>query len=93
MTNAHAAFTASPVFPTSMQPNLTAPVTPRALTDRLRLGWPYRYLDLTAGHLVVLEPGLTPHVEAGEESAFLLNIGGPSRVGHQAVGAAVDSQP
>ena len=58
-------------------------VTARALVQtvrghlRLHLAAPdAAVLDLPAGHLAVLQPGITHRVEALEESAFLLTVAG-----------------
>lgn len=41
-------------------------------------------IDLPAGHLAVLQPGITHRVEALEESAFLLTVAGLTDEGVQA---------
>jgi quercetin dioxygenase-like cupin family protein len=41
-------------------------------------------IDLPAGHLAVLQPGITHRVEAVEESAFLLTVAGLAEEGVQA---------
>jgi quercetin dioxygenase-like cupin family protein len=47
-----------------------------AMAGRARLGLPGRMAELSIGTLLVLEPGLAHDVEALEDSALLLTIGG-----------------
>lgn len=46
-----------------------------ALTGAIRLTLPERVVELPAGHLLVLERGLSHNVEAVEESTFVLTLG------------------
>jgi quercetin dioxygenase-like cupin family protein len=53
------------------------PVTIHALHGKLRLSVQSERIELAAGGLLVLEPGMRHDVEALEESAFLLTMGWP----------------
>lgn len=45
-----------------------------AIAGNVRLGWPTRTMDLPAGKLLVLAPGLAHDVEAVADSGFLLTL-------------------
>ena len=49
-------------------------VTVQTITGHLRLQIDGQSIDLPAGHVVVIEPGVLHDVQAVEESAFLLTI-------------------
>ncbi|HUE75734.1 MAG TPA: cupin domain-containing protein [Chloroflexota bacterium] len=51
------------------------PVAIQAISGQIRLLLPDQTVDLPAGHLLVLGPGVAHDVEAVEDSAFLLTIG------------------
>jgi quercetin dioxygenase-like cupin family protein len=53
------------------------PVSVQTLAGRVRLQLPDRTVDLPAGHLLALEPGIKHDVEALEESVFLLTVAWP----------------
>ena len=52
-------------------------VSIHTLSGRLRLTLPDQTVDLPAGHILALEPGIRHDVEAVEESTFLLTIAWP----------------
>lgn len=54
-----------------------ARISIHALTGRLRIRLPEKTVELSAGHLLVLEKSLPHDVDALEESAFLLSISWP----------------
>jgi quercetin dioxygenase-like cupin family protein len=53
----------------------TGPVTVQTVSGQVRLLLPDQTVDLPAGHLLVLAPGIAHDVQAVEDSAFLLTIG------------------
>ena len=53
-------------------------ISVQTLDGHLRLHLPDQAVDLPAGHLLALEPGIEHDVEAVDESLFLLTIGYPS---------------
>jgi quercetin dioxygenase-like cupin family protein len=53
-----------------------APFTLQAVAGRLRLHVAGQAIEMSAGQLLALEPGVAHDVEALEESAFLLTMGG-----------------
>lgn len=54
-----------------------ARISIHALSGRLRVRLPEKTVELSAGHLLVLEKSLPHDVDALEESAFLLSISWP----------------
>lgn len=54
-----------------------ARISIHALSGKLRVRLPEKKVELSAGHLLVLEKALPHDVEAVEESAFLLSISWP----------------
>jgi quercetin dioxygenase-like cupin family protein len=66
---------------------VSAPVLVETVRGQLRLHLSEpdaAAVDLPAGHLAVLQPGIGHRVEALEESAFLLTVAGDSEEGVQA---------
>lgn len=55
------------------------PLTVQAVAGRIQLHLRSGRVDLTAGHLLALEPGEPHDVEAPEDSAFLLTMAWPER--------------
>jgi len=55
----------------------------QTLTGRLRLHAQDQTIDLPAGHVLALDPGVTHDVEALDESAFLLTIAWPARASQE----------
>jgi quercetin dioxygenase-like cupin family protein len=53
----------------------SGPISVQTIEGRLRLRLPEQTVELPAGRLLVLEPGIPHDVEAIEDSAFLLTIG------------------
>jgi quercetin dioxygenase-like cupin family protein len=53
-----------------------APLALQVVAGRVRLQLTGQTIELSAGQLLALEPGVAHDVEALEESAFLLTIGG-----------------
>lgn len=64
-----------------------ARISIHALRGRLRVRLPEKTVELSAGHLLVLEKSLPHDVEAVEESAFLLSISWPHGDDQQSQGA------
>ena len=59
----------------SMPQHTAAPtVSIQTLEGRIRLRLPDRTVELTAGHLLVLDGGMPHDVETDEDSAFLLTL-------------------
>jgi quercetin dioxygenase-like cupin family protein len=69
---------------TLMQEHKTdARLSIHALSGRLLINLDSQTVELSAGHLLVLEKGLSHDVKAMEESAFLLSISWPHGVGQE----------
>jgi len=63
-----------------------ARISIHALRGRLRVHLPEKTVELSAGHLLVLEKSLPHDVDALEESAFLLSISWPHGYDQQSQG-------
>lgn len=73
---------------TLMQEHKTdARISIHALSGRLLIKLDEQTVELAAGHLLVLEKGLSHDVNALEESVFLLSISWPHGVDHDAQGS------
>jgi len=55
-------------------------VSIHTIAGHLRLHLPERVVELEAGQLLVLAPGLPHDVEASGDSAFILTLGAPAHI-------------
>ena len=53
----------------------SGPISIQPIDGRIRLELPNRMVEVTVGHLLVLEPGVVHDVEAVGDTSFLLTVG------------------